>query len=167
MIAMNTKSLPMKTITVTLFSALCIALAIGVLFATTASAQQALEPLCSPYSNNPSSAPEVCQEYFDSRTDEPGNDGVVAFLGEVVSILSIIVGIASVIAVIIGGLFYITSAGDPQKLTRARNTIIYAVIGIAVAAVSQLIILFVLDRVASSDAVDDTQTISLMRYNQE
>lgn len=145
---MNTKSLSMKMITVALSSALFIVLAIGVLSSATASAQQALEPLCSPYSSDPSSAPEVCQEYFDSRTDEPGNDGVVAFLGEVVGILSIIVGIASVIAVIIGGLFYITSAGDPQKLTRARNTIIYALVGLAVAVLSQVIIFFALDRLA-------------------
>ena len=129
--------------------------------------RRALDALCAEF-NDASSAPEICREHIQSRTATPGGqgDGVVAFLGEVINIFSIVVGIASVIAIFIGGLFYITSAGDPQKATRGRNTILYAVIGVVVAVLSQLIVLFVLDRLEGAQQQEnDTESSMHMRYN--
>lgn len=65
----------------------------------------------------------------------------------VINILSIIVGIAAVIMIIIGGLQYILSGGDSQKTGTAKNTILYAVIGLAIVAVSQVLVNFVINRV--------------------
>lgn len=64
----------------------------------------------------------------------------------VVNIFSLIVGIVAVIMIIVGGFKYVTSNGDSSQITSAKNTIIYAIVGLLVVAVSQAIVRFVLDR---------------------
>lgn len=71
----------------------------------------------------------------------------------VVNIISIIVGVIAVIMIIWGGMKYITSGGESGKITSAKNTIIYALIGLVVVALAQFIVRFVLQKagdVASS-----------------
>ena len=73
-------------------------------------------------------------------------DSIDSLLSTVINILSIVVGIISVIMIIVGGLKYVTSGGEASKTASARNTIIYAVIGIAVAVLAQLLVHFVLNK---------------------
>ena len=54
------------------------------------------------------------------------------------------VGILSVIMLIWGGILYTTSSGDSSKVTTAKNTIMYAVIGLVVAIFAYAIVNFVL-----------------------
>lgn len=66
---------------------------------------------------------------------------------QVQNIFSVVFAIAAVIAVlmvVIGGLNYVLSAGDPQKTARAKDTILYAVIGLTVSLLSFVIVRFVL-----------------------
>lgn len=63
-----------------------------------------------------------------------------------INILSIVIGVIAVIMMIIGGFKYITSSGDSNNVNSAKNTILYAVIGLAVAALAQVISRFVVDR---------------------
>lgn len=62
----------------------------------------------------------------------------------VVNILSLFVGIVCVIMVIVGGFKYVTSGGDSTKVGNAKNTIIYALIGLAIVAIAQTLIRYVL-----------------------
>jgi hypothetical protein len=62
----------------------------------------------------------------------------------IVQLLSMIVGIASVIVIIYAGLKYITSAGEQSRVASAKSTLLYALIGLAVAALAQLMVHFVL-----------------------
>lgn len=55
-----------------------------------------------------------------------------------------IAGIVAVIFMIIGGITYMTSAGDPAKLQKAKRTLIYAGIGLVIVALSAVIINFVM-----------------------
>ena len=55
-----------------------------------------------------------------------------------------IAGIVAVIFVIIGGVGYMTSAGDPAKLQKAKKTLIYACVGLVIVALSAVIINFVM-----------------------
>lgn len=71
-------------------------------------------------------------------------DSLNGLVGKIVNIISIIVGIIAVIMIIIGGFKYITSGGDAGKVTSAKNTILYAVIGIVIVALAQFIVKFVL-----------------------
>ena len=68
----------------------------------------------------------------------------------VINVFSFVVGVISVIMIIIGGLKYITSGGDAGNVTGAKNTILYAVIGLVVVALAQIIVRFVIDRVTTS-----------------
>lgn len=65
----------------------------------------------------------------------------------VINLLSLVVGIVAVIMIIIGGLKYITSSGDSNNVSSAKNTILYAIIGLVIVALAQVIVRFVLDKV--------------------
>lgn len=65
---------------------------------------------------------------------------------EVINILTIIVGVIAVIMIIIGGLQYITSGGSSEKVSKAKNTILYAIIGLIIVALAQVIVRFVLNK---------------------
>jgi hypothetical protein len=65
-------------------------------------------------------------------------------------IFSAIVGIIAVVMIIVGGIRYITSGGDSGNVTAAKNTILYAVIGLVIVALAQVIVQFVLKRFTTS-----------------
>ena len=58
-----------------------------------------------------------------------------------------IIGLVAVIFIIVGGVQYVTSAGDSGKAAKARNTILYSVIGLIVAILAFAIVNFVLDAI--------------------
>lgn len=62
----------------------------------------------------------------------------------VINIFSWIVGVISVIMIIWGGFKYITSGGDSNNVTAAKNTILYAIIGLVIVALAQVIVRFVI-----------------------
>lgn len=79
--------------------------------------------------------------------NDQGTTRVNTVITTIVNIFSLIVGIVSVIMIIFGGFKYITSGGDSGKVSEAKNTIVYAVIGLVIVAFAQFIVQFVLDRV--------------------
>lgn len=62
----------------------------------------------------------------------------------VIQIISVIAGIAAVIMIVVGGLRYITSGGDSSKVASAKSSIIYAIVGLIIVALAQVIVRFVL-----------------------
>ena len=76
----------------------------------------------------------------ESRTID-GSDGLVK---TVINIMLWVIGIISVIMIIIGGIRYATSNGDSNAVTAAKNTIMYAVIGLVIAIFAYAIVNFVL-----------------------
>jgi hypothetical protein len=68
----------------------------------------------------------------------------------IVNIFSIVVGIIAVIMIVVGGFRYITSGGDSGNITSAKNTIVYAVIGLVIVALAQFIVKFVLNKVTTA-----------------
>ena len=60
-----------------------------------------------------------------------------------------VAGIVCVIYIVVGGVGYMTSAGDVGKLQRAKNTILYAIIGLIIVALSFAITNFVISRLAN------------------
>lgn len=62
----------------------------------------------------------------------------------IVNILLFLVGAVAVIMLIIGGLRYVTSNGDQNAVTGAKNTILYAIIGIVVAFLAYAAVNFVI-----------------------
>lgn len=85
----------------------------------------------------------VCKDA--TNTDNPifGPKGIVTVL---VGILSIVIGVAAVIVIIIAGIQYMLSTGDPTKTNNSKNAILYALVGLGVAAFAQVIVKFLLQR---------------------
>ncbi|MDB5168781.1 MAG: rane protein of unknown function [Candidatus Saccharibacteria bacterium] len=85
------------------------------------------------------------QQLNSAQTCGPNsNGGINSLVKSVVTILSYIVGIVAVIMVIISGLKYILASGDPSNVTSAKNTLLYAIVGLFIAALAQAIVHFAL-----------------------
>jgi len=69
-----------------------------------------------------------------------------ATLQTIITIILGVLGALAVLFVVIGGFRYIVSGGDPQAVSKAKNTIIYALVGLAVAIAAEAIVAFVLGR---------------------
>ena len=100
--------------------------------ATGVYAQNALEQACE---EDPSAA--ICQQ-----SDSGSIEDVVQI---VVNVLLFIVGLVAVIMIIVSGLRYVTSGGDAGSVSSAKNTLLYAVIGLVVAFLAFAIVNFVLN----------------------
>jgi len=74
------------------------------------------------------------------------SNGLAGIAKTILNIFSWVVGIVSVIMIIMGGFRYITSGGDSGKVTSAKNTIVYAIIGLIIVALAQVIVAFVVNK---------------------
>ena len=59
-----------------------------------------------------------------------------------------IIGILAVVMVIFGGVQYTTSGGDQAKVTKAKNTILYGIIGLVIAILAYAIVNFVIVKIS-------------------
>ena len=76
----------------------------------------------------------------------------------VINTTSILAGVLAVVMLIFGGIKYITSGGDSSKTTSAKNTIVYALIGLVIVAMSQFIVKYVLSKASDPSATTTTNT---------
>jgi len=68
-------------------------------------------------------------------------------LQTVLAIVFGIVGALALLVIVISGFRYVLAAGDPQKMSKAKNGIVYAIVGLAIAITAQAIIAFVVGRI--------------------
>lgn len=102
-------------------------------------------------------APVGAVEVFDACTGSAdtavckGKDDKVlgpdGLLTNVINLLLFIIGIVSLIMIIVGGFKYTTSAGDSSQLSNAKDTILYAVVGLVIAIMSFAIVNWVVGRI--------------------
>ncbi len=81
-------------------------------------------------------------------TDLFGDSGVFK---QITNTILYIVGIIAVIMLIIGGIKYVLSGGDSKKVTDAKNTVLYAIIGLIISFLAFAIVNFVISALPSSD----------------
>lgn len=62
----------------------------------------------------------------------------------IINVVLSVVGVIAVVVIIIGGIYFIISQGDAAKITRAKNTILYGVIGLIICLLAFAIVNFVL-----------------------
>lgn len=77
----------------------------------------------------------------------PVGDGDNSLQSDITTILSVVIGILGlvcVIVIILGGVSYMTSTGDSGKVQKAKNTILYGIIGLVVCALAFAIVNFVI-----------------------
>lgn len=82
--------------------------------------------------------------YCENRSD--GETKVNSIVGNVVNVLLMAVGVISIIMIVVGGILFALSSGDAQKAAKARNTVLYAVIGLVVSLFAAAIVNFVFNR---------------------
>ncbi len=61
-----------------------------------------------------------------------------------------IIGIVAVVMIILGGISYATSQGDPGKIKKGKDTILYGIIGLVITLLAFAITQFVLDSLTTS-----------------
>ena len=69
-----------------------------------------------------------------------------ASIADILSIVFSIIGALALLVIVISGLRYILATGDPQKTAKAKEGIVYALVGLAVALMAQAIVVFVVKR---------------------
>lgn len=106
-------------------------------------------------------APTVRAVEIFNVCNEPGASGsavcteknspkdIKSLLTVAMNVLSLIAGFAGVLMLIWGGMKYITANGDGQNTARAKDTILFAVIGLAIAVSAQVISIFIVNRIGA------------------
>lgn len=89
----------------------------------------------------------ACKKSSNSAPCKASNDSVGAILKNVINVMLYLAGAIAVLVIVVGGIRYITSDGDPGSANKAKNTIIYALVGLVVAVMSYSIVNFVIERI--------------------
>lgn len=105
----------------------------------------ALPVLAADESAKKTSCESIGGTYADGQCATGDGEATVnTLIATAVNIFSWAVGLIAVIFVIYAGFRYVTSGGDAGKVTSAKNTLVYAIIGLVIAATAQIIVQFVL-----------------------
>ena len=78
--------------------------------------------------------------------------GVDGIFSTITNILLFVVGALSVVMLIVGGLRYVVSGGNNASITAAKNTVLYAVVGLIIAFLAYAAINFILDSLTGAGA---------------
>ena len=84
----------------------------------------------------------------EASTSASTKSSVDNIINTIINVFSWVVGLVAVIMVIFGGFRYVTAAGDTTKTKSARDTILYALIGLLIVALAQTIVKYVISLVA-------------------
>lgn len=132
----------MKNIIQNIAIVTCLMLGLLVPAGTLSAQENLLNPICA-------TTPDATACKDNSKKQEFNDNslfGPNGILTKATRLVAIVVGIAAVIMIIIGGIQYVVSSGDPTNVTNAKNTVFYAIIGLVVALLAQGIIAFVLNK---------------------
>ena len=80
------------------------------------------------------------------QNKDSGEGQVNGIIKTIVEVLLMAVGAISIIMIVIGGILFALSSGDAQKAAKARNTVLYAVVGLIVSIFASAIVNFVFNR---------------------
>ena len=73
-------------------------------------------------------------------TNIPQTPATQATLDKVLSLIFVTIGAIAVLMLVIGGVRYIFAGGKPEDVTKARNMIVYSLIGLVIAALAAAIV---------------------------
>jgi hypothetical protein len=90
---------------------------------------------------NASSSP-LCQDTSSSKLQGSGS-----IINLIVNLISAIAGFVAVIMIVISGIQFINSGGDSKRVSQAKDTITYSLMGLVVIAIARILIIFILNKV--------------------
>jgi len=88
----------------------------------------------------------ACEGNDDSAVCANKDASSDTFINDLINVLLFIIGGISVLMIIIGGILYVTSQGDSGNVTKAKNTILYAIVGLIVSLLAYAIVKWVFDQ---------------------
>ena len=97
-----------------------------------------------PAGSQRATAPKYTQCNVPNDSTSANLMGANGAVSQVINILIGITGVIAVIMIIIGGIHFATSQGDPGKVAKGRKTIIYGLVGLAIAVLAFAIVNYVL-----------------------
>lgn len=117
-----------------------------VLAAPTVSAPTVLAAPFSVASSTGAAKSEICQGLGSAGASCTSNQGssISPVVSTVINVMSIIAGIIAVIMIIVGGMKYITSGGESSATASAKNTVLYALVGLVIVAMAQFLVHYVI-----------------------
>jgi hypothetical protein len=77
-------------------------------------------------------------------------EGLIGMISSISNTILLVVGVIAVLMLIVGGFQYVMSAGNPEQVNKAKNTIFYAIIGIVVTLIAYVAVGFVLDQLVNN-----------------
>ncbi len=95
------------------------------------------------YASGDTSPQGRAQSGLNSINDNAETD-IMVLIKRILLAIFTIVGIIAVVMIILGGVNYATSQGDPQKVKKGKDTILYGIIGLVVVILAFAIVNFVL-----------------------
>jgi hypothetical protein len=127
--------------------------AVSVLSPMTVMAQTPAPPV-TPAPSTPtagSSAAAICEGVAIAGGEcGKGDEQIMGVVKFAIRIFQTIIGVIAVFTIATAGLNYILSAGDSSKTATAKNRIMYSAIGLAIVALAEVIVQFVLNRVTKN-----------------
>jgi hypothetical protein len=78
-------------------------------------------------------------------------DGTDAIIPRIINVMLFIVGILAVIMLIYGGIRYVISGGQNERVTSAKNTILYAIVGLIVAILGYAVVGWIVGNIGDSN----------------
>jgi hypothetical protein len=91
-----------------------------------------------------SEASEQLKINTDSLPNVTANQGRI---DDIMNVVFSLLGSIAVLIIVLAGLKYITSKGEPQEMAQAKNALLYALVGLAIVIMSYSIVAFVLSNV--------------------
>jgi hypothetical protein len=119
-------------------------------------------PGTNPTCSSPAECAALGLDYISTGNEKPLHETI----RDIINVVLFAAGIIAVIMIIIGGIQYSTSQGDGQKTKRAKDIIMYAIIGLIVTLLAFAIVNFVLDGITSTpeqSPADDLVSITQLR----
>jgi len=114
---------------------------VGLMQTQSAGAEEILNEACS----GAAGSSTVCKtQVSDNPVSGPGS-----IINRVTRVVAVAAGAIAVIIIIVSGIRFTTSHGDPQSVNAAKNTLLYAIIGLIVIIAAQAIISYVVTRLYS------------------
>ncbi len=106
----------------------------------------AFNPFVGICSNGAAQASSLCQGQSGDTSQDPLT-GTKGLIRGIANIIAFVAGLGAIITIIVGGLKYITAAGDANKAKSARDTIVAALVGLVIIALADTLIGLVLSKV--------------------
>jgi len=123
-------------------------MALGVLLCSAEAMALPTDPICDVLDSG-------SEAYITAGCDDPEDETVFSRIPGALSAVYGIAGVIAVVVIMIGGVRYVLSQGESDRLKQAKDMILYAVIGLVITLLAFAITVFVVENIITDDGAGD------------